>query len=338
MLLVAADDQPPPGAESFAYWLTTHTQVTDAEITHTVFTTEGELILPTEPEQSNSKKARGDKAAKRAQKVLGSAVDAKGRPTPAFQRAVLSAMRWQRPLVVSQLRRLTKKYPYDSPEELAQRIGKIYLGSLTTTGAAAGGVGAVPGIGTAASLGASFGAAIGFLELTSLYAQAVAELAGLHTKNDHESQTLVMTIMLGEDGRALLQQAASAQPGTRFGTLGPTAWIASGITGLTERAFNALSRRFMADLVRGETVRLLGRMVPFGIGAGIGGLANRGLARQVINQTHETFGRLPEWHHVPDLFNELNAPRKQQRPRQLRAAKKRAKAELDAPEEPAPDN
>src|SRR5699024_5427427 len=133
------------------------------------------------------------------------------------------------------------KYPYDSPEELAQRIAKTYIGSLTTTGAAAGGVGAVPGIGTAASLGASFGAAIGFLELTSLYAQAVAELAGLHTKNDHESQTLVMTIMLGEDGRALLQQAASAQPGTRFGTQGPVAWIASGITGLTERAFNARS-------------------------------------------------------------------------------------------------
>src|SRR5699024_8530492 len=237
---------------------------------HTVFTTEGELILPTESKRSDSKKPRGDKVAKRAQKVLGNAVDAKGRPTPTFQRAVLTAMRWQRPLVVSQLRRLTKKYPYDSPEELAQRIAKTYIGSLTTTGAAAGGVGAVPGIGTAASLGASFGAAIGFLELTSLYAQAVAELAGLHTKNDHESQTLVMTIMLGEDGRALLQQAASAQPGARFGTLGPAAWIASGITGLTERAFNALSRRFMADLVRGETVRFLGRMVPFGIGAGIG--------------------------------------------------------------------
>lgn len=303
------------------------------------FTTEGGLIVPKESERSEvTPPTGGDKAAKRAQKLLGKAVDAKGRPTPAFQRAVLSAMRWQRPLVISQLRRLTKKYPYDSPDELAQRLAKTYLGSLTTTGAAAGGVGAVPGIGTAASLGASFGAAIGFLELTSLYAQSVAELAGLHTKNDHESQTLVMTIMLGEDGRALLQQAASAQPGTRFGTLGPAAWIASGITGLTERAFNALSRRFMADLVRGETVRFLGRMVPFGIGAGIGGLANRSLARQVITQTHETFGRLPQWHHLPDLFNELNAPGKRQRTRQLKAAKKRTKSELAAPDDDAPEN
>src|SRR5699024_5792500 len=145
-----------------------------------------------------------------------------------------------------------------------QRIAKTYIGSLTTTGAAAGGVGAVPGIGTAASLGASFGAAIGFLELTSLYAQAVAELAGLHTKNDHESQTLVMTIMLGEDGRSLRQQAAQAHLDTRFGTLGRTAWIASVITGLTDRVFNALVRRFMVDVVRGETVRYLGRMMPFG--------------------------------------------------------------------------
>lgn len=273
------------------------------------------------------KGARGDKAAKRAQKVLGKAVDSQGRPTPAFQRGVLAAMRWQRPLVISNLRRLTKKYPHDSPDELAQRIGRYYVRSLTTTGAAAGGVGAVPGIGTAASLGASAGAAVGFLELTALYAQSIAELAGLHTKNDKESQALVMTIMLGEDGRELLKQASSGQPGTRYGTLGPAAWIASGITGLTERAFSALSRRFMTTLVKGEAVRWMGRMVPFGIGAGIGGLANRNLARQVVIQTHETFGNLPQWHHLPELFAELNAPRKAKQQRQLKAAEEKAAIE-----------
>lgn len=273
------------------------------------------------------KGARGEKAAKRAQKVLGKAVDSKGKPTPAFQRAVLTAMRWQRPLVMAQLRRLTKKYPHDSPDELAARIGRYYVRSLTTTGAAAGGVGAVPGIGTAASLGASVGAAAGFLELTALYAQSIAELAGLQTNNDKESQALVMTIMLGEDGRELLKQASTGQPGTNFGTLGPAAWIASGITGLTERAFSALSRRFMTTLVRGEAVRLLGRMVPFGIGAGIGGVANRNLARQVVIQTHETFGSLPEWHHLPELFAELNAPRKTKQQRQLKPAQDKAAIE-----------
>ena len=275
---------------------------------------------PEEPKTS-SKGARGDKAAKRAQKLLGKAVDSKGRPTPAFQRAVLAAMRAQRPMVIAQLRRLVKKYPHDTPEELAQRLGRFYIGSLTTTGAAAGGVGAVPGIGTAASLGASFGAAIGFLELTALYAQSVAELAGFHTRNDQQSQALVMTIMLGEDGRELLKQAASAQPGTRFGTLGPAAWIASGITGLTERAFAAMTRRFTTTLLRGEAVRFMGRLVPFGLGAGIGGLANRNLARQVVVQTHETFGTLPQWHSLPELFVELTSPRKPKAQRELEAGK-----------------
>lgn len=289
--------------------------------------------MPKNPENENakSKGARGDKAARGAQKMLGKAVDAKGRPTPTFQRAVLAAMRVQRPLVISQLRRLTKKYPNDSPDELAQRLGDRYIRSLTTTGAAAGGLGAVPGIGTAASLGASFGAAIGFLELTALYAQSVAELAGLHTKNDKASQALVMTIMLGEDGRELLKQAASAQPGTRFGTLGPAAWIASGITGLTERAFAAMTRRFTTALVRGETVRLLGRLVPFGLGAGIGGIANRNLARQVVVQTHETFGHLPPWHELPELFVELTSPQKPKRRRQLKAGKAPAEIETSQP-------
>src|SRR5699024_5755095 len=148
--------------------------------------TECELTLAKNSEQprKSPKGARGEKAAKRAQKLLGKAVDSNGRPTPTLQRAVLAAMRAQRPLVIAQLRLRTKKYPHDTPEELAHRQGRFYVGSSTTTGAAAGGVGAVPGIGTADSLGASFGAAIGFLELPALYAESVAELAGLHTKND----------------------------------------------------------------------------------------------------------------------------------------------------------
>lgn len=271
------------------------------------------------PKNKAAKRARRDKAARRAQKMLSKAVDSKGRPKPAFQRAVLAVMRAQRPLVIANLRRLTKKHPHDSPGELAERMSRRYIAALATTGATAGGVGAVPGIGTATSLGASFGAALGFLELTALYAQSIAELAGLHTKTDQQAQALVMTIMLGEEGRELLQQAATSQPGSRFGTLGPSAWLASGLTGLTERAFSALANRFMRTLVRGEAVRFLGRMVPFGIGAGIGGVANRNLARQVVIQTQETFGQLPQWEHLPELFAELNSPRKSGR--RLKSAK-----------------
>ncbi|HEY4557222.1 MAG TPA: hypothetical protein VIG82_03425 [Enteractinococcus sp.] len=271
------------------------------------------------PKDKAAKRARRDKAARRAQKMLSKAVDSKGRPKPAFQRAVLAVMRAQRPLVIANLRRLTKKHPHDSPGELAERMSRRYIAALATTGATAGGVGAVPGIGTATSLGASFGAALGFLELTALYAQSIAELAGLHTKTDQQAQALVMTIMLGEEGRELLQQAATSQPGSRFGTLGPSAWLASGLTGLTERAFSALANRFMRTLVRGEAVRFLGRMVPFGIGAGIGGVANRNLARQVVIQTQETFGQLPQWEHLPELFAELNSPRKSGR--RLKSAK-----------------
>ncbi|HJF13175.1 MAG TPA: hypothetical protein K8V32_00020 [Enteractinococcus helveticum] len=284
--------------------------------------------IPT-PKNTKTKRSRRDKAARNAQKILGKAVDSQGRPTPAFQRAVLGAMSVQRPLVIAELRRLTKKYPQDSPGELADRLSRRYIASLTTTGAAAGGVGGVPGIGTAASLGASFGAALGFLEFTALYAQSVAELAGLDTKDSQESKALVMTILLGEEGRELLKQAANAQPGTRFGTLGPTAWIASGISGITERAFNTLANRFMKTLLRGETLRFFGRLVPFGIGAGIGGFANRALARQVVAQTQETFGQLPQWYELPELFAELNT-KPERKSKQLKAGKQRAAIESAA--------
>ncbi|GAA4106533.1 hypothetical protein [Enteractinococcus coprophilus] len=293
--------------------------------------------MPKDNEIQKSKKtkakgARRDKTAREAQKMLGKAVDSKGRPTPAFRRAVLGAMNVQRPLVIAELRRMSKKYPDDSPGELAERLSRRYIASLTTTGAAAGGVGAVPGIGTAASLGASFGATLGFLELTGLYAQAIAELAGMNTKNSKDSQALVMTILLGEEGRELLKQAADSQPGTRFGTLGPTAWIASGITGITERAFNSLANRFMKTLLRGEALRFFGRAVPFGIGAGIGGFANRALARKVVEQTQETFGQLPQWHQIPDLSAELSAKR-ERKPREIKGGQDRPAIEAARSEE-----
>lgn len=66
------------------------------------------------------------------------AVDRQGNPTPGFQRAVLSALTVQRPVVLANLRRLRRRYPEATPAELADKITVLYLRSLTTTGAAAG--------------------------------------------------------------------------------------------------------------------------------------------------------------------------------------------------------
>ena len=46
-----------------------------------------------------------------------------------------------------------------------------------------------------------------------------------------------------------------------------------------------------------------------------------------MNQTHETFGTLPQWQDVPELFVELTSPRKPKAQRQLEAAEEQAAIE-----------
>ncbi|WBL19599.1 hypothetical protein [Citricoccus sp. NR2] len=231
---------------------------------------------------STAMKAGLDQAVKRA-------VDDDGNPTPTFQKAVLSALSVQRGTVLANLQRMRRRHPEDSPAEIADRLTKQYLNLVSGVGAAAGGTAVVPGVGTVAAVGLSLGAAVGFLEVTALYAQSIAELHGIPTRNDERGQALVMMVMLGKDGRKILKDATSGS-----GTLGGSSWLVTGMSGMSERLFNRISQMFMKRLVVKQGAHLMGRLVPFGIGAAIGGFGNRALGRSVVTSAQNLFGALPQ--------------------------------------------
>ncbi|WHS34004.1 hypothetical protein [Auritidibacter ignavus] len=239
------------------------------------------------------------------------AVDRQGNPTPGFQRAVLSALTVQRPVVLANLRRLRRRYPEATPAELADKITVLYLRSLTTTGAAAGGAGVIPGIGTLATLGISAAGALGFIELTGLYAQSIAELNGVPTGDDQRGQALVMAIMLGDDGRRILAASLHQQsPEIDAGLSGmaSASWIVTSLSGLTEGLFNRLQKSFFSWTAKSQSSHLLGRLVPFGIGAVIGGLGNRKLAIRVARHAQLLFGPVPSWHQLQAWEHPLALP------------------------------
>lgn len=271
--------------------------------------------------------------------AVNKVVDDEGKPTPAFQKAILSSLTVQRPLVLANLRRLRRKNPDASPAELADMLSKVYLHSLTSTGAAAGGTAVLPGIGTTAALGTSFAAALGFLQITSLYAQSLAELYGLETHNDQEAQALVMALMLGEDGRKILSQAAASSD-TTMGTLAPASMIITGISGISQQVFNRLKNRFMRSLLYRQGTGFLGRLLPFGIGAVIGGMGNRKLGREVVKSAQKTLGPLPAWEQIPEVVHQLDSPETKEERKLRKAQEKELKKiapskqakELESPE------
>ncbi|MBT1003359.1 hypothetical protein KIH31_12160 [Paenarthrobacter sp. DKR-5] len=226
----------------------------------------------------------------------GVAFDADGRPKPGLHNVLLRAMDVQRPLVVANLRRLRRKYPHATPAQLSAKLERDFLATVTGGGAAIGATALVPGVGTAAALGLSAAATAGFLEATALYALSVAELHGVHMEDPERARTTVMAIMLGEEGTALLESFSGTAlgrgggPAQHWGTaIGKSVplQVVRGVGGRIQKAF---LKRF----VKQQSGAFLGRALPFGVGAVVGGTGNLMMGRAVIAATREAFGPAPE--------------------------------------------
>ena len=148
---------------------------------------------------------RSNPAVRIAQETAHNAVfDADGKPKPGVHNMLLKAVEIQRPLVVAYIRRLQRKHPRATAAQLADILERDYLRAVTGGGALVGATAVVPGVGTVASLGLSAAATVGFLEATALYSTSLAELHGIRLTNPEKASTMVMAIMLGEEGTALI--------------------------------------------------------------------------------------------------------------------------------------
>lgn len=224
------------------------------------------------------------------------AFDKHGNPKPGLYRMVYNAVEVQRPLVLANLRRLRRRYPHASAEQLSKKLERDYLAAVASGGAAVGATAVVPGIGTVASLSLSAAATVGFLEASALYAQSVAELHGIRIEDPERARTMVMAILLGDEGTALVSAFAShatGRGGSVMSQWGPM--VGERLPkGVVKSIGSRIRKKFMRNLVAKQGSALLGRAVPFGIGAAVGGAGNLMMGRSVIASAREAFGPPPE--------------------------------------------
>ena len=239
---------------------------------------------------------RSNPAMKMAQKSAQKAMfDAEGNPKPGVHNALLRAVEIQRPLVLANLRRLQKRYPHATAAQLAAKLEHDYLLAVTGGGALVGGSAVIPGVGTLAALGLSAAATAGFLEATALFATSLAELHGVRLEDPEKASTLVMAIMLGEEGTTLLSSLsgqASGQgkgPTQAWGTLFSRRAPLAGFGSVREQ----IQRAFLRNILKRQGTALLGRALPFGVGAVVGGVGNRMMGQAVIANAREAFGPMP---------------------------------------------
>ncbi|WP_237049187.1 hypothetical protein [Microbacterium paludicola] len=201
----------------------------------------------------------------------------------------------QRPVVLAHLRGIRHRHPEATTAQVVQMLERRYLTAVTTGGAAVGATAVIPGIGTATTLALSGVETAGFLEATALFAQSLAELHGIPVDNPDRARALVLALMLGREGADLVGQfakQASGKGGPRssyWGELVTSSLPRTAVGPVLDRLKHAFVRRFAA--AGGASV--VGKALPFGIGAAIGGTGNHILGRRVISGARRAFGVVP---------------------------------------------
>jgi hypothetical protein len=230
--------------------------------------------------------------------------------SPLLLRGIDRVLWVQRPVVLAHLGSIRHRHPNATNAEIIRILERRYLAAVTAGGAAVGATAMVPAIGTGISLALSAAETAGFLETTALFAQSITEVHGIALADQDRARALVMTMVLGDSGTTLVRQLAGQVIGEEAGrTVFWGEMITSSIPQfIVGPVVDQLKGRFVRSFAAREGASIIGRVVPFGVGAAIGGVGNHLLGRKIIESSRTAFGEPPIVIAARPLPQELQAP------------------------------
>ncbi len=216
-----------------------------------------------------------------------------GRPkasTRALAQLIERSTRVQGPAAEAYVARLRRAHPGAGPAEIVAMLEKRYLAALTASGAAVGSTATFPGVGTLTALSAGAGETVFFLEATAVFVLANAVVYGIPADHRERRRALVLAVLVGDDSKRALGELIG--PARTNG-----AELAEGMAALPMSTLARLNTRLLKYAVKRYTVKrgalMLGKMLPVGIGAAIGGAGNRMVAKKIVRNAHSAFGPPP---------------------------------------------
>ncbi|GAA2015376.1 hypothetical protein [Brevibacterium samyangense] len=229
---------------------------------------------------------------------------------PRAHGAVERLLSVQRPVVIAYLRSLRRRHPDATPAEIAHIVSQHYLVATTGGGAAVGAAAVVPGIGTGVAVAVAAAETAGFLEGSALYAQALSELHGLPVRDPERANALVMGLMLGSSGADLVKQFAGQAQG---GQAVNANWGSLVAKQIPNQVLDTVVKRMRKMMVRKFAAKgagsFVGRVLPFGVGAIVGGVVNHQMAKSVVTHADTAFGPIPTYFEK-DLDPKTSTPKK----------------------------
>jgi hypothetical protein len=206
--------------------------------------------------------------------------------------ALNRALSLQRAAVGSHIYLLRHQHPSVSPSGLIRVLEREYLAAVTGAGVAVGGAAAVPGVGTSMALAVSGGVMAANISASAFLVMAVAHVHGLDLREVERRKTLLLGVLLGDSAEPALQTVA-VRPGRHWAREVLEAVPIESI----RRVNRVLGRNFVTRYGTKQGILVLGRVIPFGIGAVIGGGGNYIVGSGVVRATRRAFGPPPPPHH-----------------------------------------
>jgi len=226
-----------------------------------------------------------------------------------FQAQIYRAISVQRPVVLEYLKSLRREKPNVSATEMLKELDRRYVATVTATSAGVGASAAIPGVGIPIALGLGVADLLFFYETSALYVLAVAELNGMEVNDAARAQPLVFGMLLGEKSQSQVTKVIlGAIPGGA-GVDDPRT-VAAGVLGkalpdgwgevLTQQLPDSALAPVLTVLARQALkeagklgVGTLGKAIPFGIGAVIGGVGSFTFGRDVVKAARVAFPEPP---------------------------------------------
>lgn len=227
--------------------------------------------------------------------------------------AIYSAIDAQRAVAVSYVRGIRRRQPDGSPADVIKALERHYLFSVTASGTAVGATAFIPGAGTVVALGAGAAELLLQFELAALFGLACAEVHGLAIADKERARALILSLMLGQEGRSKIANLAKAAIRKDPAALGGIAGRSRELSGaqsvdelpLAELLGTVIPADFVPSILDSvtdlakkklpEKAAAAGtRLMPGGIGMMLGGIGGYTAGNDVVVAARQAFGAIPD--------------------------------------------
>ena len=245
-----------------------------------------------------------DAAKKQDVALVNAAIDAVSADPDRVKALIFKAIAVQRPAVLAYVKSVRRQEPSATPAEILTELEKRYVVTVTSASTGVGASAAIPAVGIPLAIGLGVADLLFFYETSALFVLAATELRGIEVADADRARPLVFGMLLGEKSQSKISQLVLQASGA--GSINVARAAAKGVTKSTwgevltqqlpDSALAPLSTVIAREalLASGKVgSRTLGKALPFGVGAVIGGVGSFTFGRDVVKAARQALPETP---------------------------------------------